>query len=238
MMDIRKLQEKNYVPYSGNSSVAVVKSVAGNYYPGVRIENAAFPLTINAAQSGLFTCLSERDRPKAIYVQETNANDLEFWRNEYNVWVYPIEDLQNETYKEVLFDLQENEIKATLKKLLDQAVTINSDFPVSALLKTAKGYFSGVNIECSEWSLGLCAERVAISKAISYGIRDFESLFIHTRGGEYSSPCGACRQVIFEHLPHNPVHLFHADGSHSMHFSSDLLPHSFRSTSLNLNTRK
>lgn len=238
MMDTHQLSDSSYVPYSGNSSVAIVKSVAGNYYPGVRIENAAFPLTINAAQNALFTCLSEKERPKAIYVPDTKANDLEFWRNEYNVWVYPLEELENETPKEVLLELEENEIKTTLVELLDQAVVENSDFPVSALLKTSKGYISGVNIECSEWSLGLCAERVAIGKALSYGITDFESINIHTRAGEYSSPCGACRQVIYEHMPHNQVHLFHADGTRSMHFSSDLLPYSFRSTTLNAKAKQ
>lgn len=237
-MDIKQVKKSSYVPYSGNNSVAVVKSVAGNFYPGVRIENAAFPLTINAAQNALFSCLSEKERPKAIYVENTKANDLEFWRNEYNVWVYPLEDLENERFKTVLLDVEENDIKPTLVELLDQAVTENSDFPVSALLKTDKGYISGVNIECSEWSLGLCAERVALGKALSYGIRDFESIYIHTRAGEYSSPCGACRQVIYEHMPHNPVYLNHADGTQSMHFSSDLLPHSFRSTSLNVNARQ
>lgn len=235
-MDIKQLIDRSYVPYSGNSSTAIVKSVNGNYYPGTRIENAAFPLTINAAQNALFACLSENDRPKAMYVENTKANDLEFWRTEYNVWVYPIEELGEEPLKDIVLDLDESEIEFTLKNLLDQAVTVNSDFPVSALLKTSKGYISGVNIECSEWSLGLCAERVAIGKAISYGIRDLQSVYIHTRAGEYSSPCGACRQVIYEHLPHNPVHLFHADGTHSMHFSSDLLPHSFRSSSLSLNS--
>ncbi|NGP76908.1 cytidine deaminase [Balneolaceae bacterium YR4-1] len=238
MMNIEQLKDSNYVPYSGKSSVAVVKSVAGNYYPGVRVENVTFPLTINAAQNALFTCLSEKERPKAIYVEDTKANDLEFWRNEYNVWVYPHEELETGDLKEILLDLQESEIKSTLKKLLDHAVTENSDFPVSALLKTPRGYVSGVNIECSEWSLGLCAERVAIGKALSYGIKDFESIYIHTRSGEYSSPCGACRQVIYEHMPHNPVHLFHADGTRSKHFSSDLLPYSFRSTSLNVNARQ
>lgn len=237
-MDTEQLNDTSYVPYSGNSSTAIVKSVSGSYYPGTRIENAAFPLTINAAQNALFACLSEKDRPKAIYVEDTKANDLEFWRNEYNVWVYPIEELNEKPLKEIIFDLNEPEIATTLKNLLDQAVTVNSNFPVSALLKTNKGYISGVNIECSEWSLGLCAERVAIAKAISYGIRDFQSIYIHTRAGEYSSPCGACRQVIYEHLPHNPVHLFHADGTHSMHYSSDLLPHSFRSSSLSVNSPK
>ncbi|MDX1586830.1 MAG: cytidine deaminase [Balneolaceae bacterium] len=215
-----------------------MKSVMGNYYPGVRIENAAFPLTINAAQNALFSCLSEQETPKAIYVQDTKANDLEFWRNEYNVWVYPLEELNNTAPKDILLKLDEDEIEPTLVKLLAQAVTENSNFPVSALLKTAEGFVPGVNIECSEWSLGLCAERVAIAKAISYGIKEFESLYIHTKTGEYSSPCGACRQVIYEHLPHNPVHLFHADHTRSMHYSSDLLPYSFRSSTLNVNAHQ
>ncbi len=231
-MELKQLKNTSYVPYSEKSSVAVVKSIKGSYYPGVRIENASFPLTINAAQNALFTCLSEGDRPKAIYIQNTGANDLEFWRNEFNVWVYPLDDLQYNSFQDVLINPRNDNIKSTLKSLLNQAVTINSDFPVSAILKTGQGFIGGVNIECSEWSLGLCAERVAIAKAIAYGYSDFEALYIHTRDGEYSSPCGACRQVIFEHLPQNPVHLYHSDGTHSMHYSSDLLPYSFRSSSL------
>ena len=237
-MDLEQLKKASYVPYSGESNFAVVKSIEGNYFPGVRIENASFPLTINAAQNALFTCISEGNRPKAIYVQNTGANDLEFWRKEYNVWVYPLDDLQMNTFMKIVRNLENQSIRASLKNLLRNAVTINSDFPVSALLKTNRGFVSGVNIECSEWSLGLCAERVAIGKAISYGFTDFESLYIHTRDGEYSSPCGACRQVIFEHLSKSPVYLYHSDGTQSMHYSADLLPYSFHSSSLSGNTSK
>ena len=232
MMVLEQLKKASYTPYSDESSIAVVKSTKGNYFPGVRIENASFPLTINAAQNALFTCLSEGERPKAIYVQNTGANDLEFWRNEYNVWVYPLEDLEEISFRDIALELPNESIQTSLKDLLDYAVTVNSDFPVSALLKTGKGFVPGVNIECSEWSLGLCAERVAIGKAISYGFTDFQALYVHTRDGEYSSPCGACRQVIFEHLPKEPVHLYHSDGSHSMHYSADLLPYSFHSSTL------
>lgn len=235
-MDLKQLRDNSYVPYSGKNSIAAVKSVEGNFFPGVRVENASFPLTINAAQNALFTCLSEGERPKAIYVQNTAANDIEFWRNEFNVWVYPLDELQEVSFKDILLDLKNDNTQSTLKQLLKQAVTVNSDFPVSALLKTASGFVSGVNIECSEWNLGLCAERIAIGKAISYGFTELQDLYIHTRDGEYSSPCGACRQVIIEHLPHNPVHLFHADGTQSMHYSEDLLPHSFRSSSLMKNS--
>lgn len=233
-MDIKEQEHSSYVPYSGKGQYAVVKSISGNYFPGVRVENASFPLTINSAQNALFACLSEGERPKAIYVKNTSARDIEFWRNEYNVWVYPLDDLKDGTLKEVSLDIS-RVLPNELQKLLPKAVTPNSDFPVAALLKTEQGMVSGVNIECSEWSMGLCAERVAIAKALSYGYSGFEELYIHARGGEFSSPCGACRQVIFEHMPHNPVHLFHADHSHSMHYSGDLLPHSFRSSTLKKN---
>ncbi len=112
------------------------------------------------------------------------------------------------------------------------AVVEESNFPVSALVETEEGYFSGVNIECSSWNLGLCAERVVITKALTYGAKKLENLHIHSRGGEFSSPCGACRQVIMEHMPDKQIYLHHADGTESVHFAVDLLPHSFRSSTL------
>lgn len=234
-MDLEEFQNSCYVPYSEDISICVVKSVKGNYFPGVRIENASFPLTINAAQNALFNCLSEKEQPRAIYIRDTLAKDLEFWRQEFNVWVHPFDNLGNIPFKRVIRQIEEKEIRKILHQLLDDARTPNSDFPVSALLKTDKGFVSGVNIECSEWSLGLCAERVALGKALAYGLTDLQEFYLLTRKGEYSSPCGACRQVIVEHMPHHPVHMFHGDGTHSVHYSSDLLPHSFRSTSLTKN---
>ena len=237
-MTLKELQKRSYVPYSGKPSVSVVRSVEGNLFPGVRIENTAFPLTINAAQNAIFSCLSEGERPKALYVEDTGANDITYWKQEYNVWTYELEELENLEFKSILLPENETEVKATLQGLFQKAVVANSDFPVSALLLTGQGYVSGVNVECSEWNLGLCAERVAIAKALSYGYTDFKTLHVHTRDGEFSSPCGSCRQVIIEHLPRNPVHLYHADGTHSKHYSMDLLPHSFLSSSLKRSLKK
>ncbi len=234
------MTSRSYAPYSEQPSISVAISLDGSYFPGVRIENTSYPLTINAAQNALFCCLSEGEKPKALYVSDPNANDIQYWRQEYNVWVYGLDELDEEelSFKPVIIPEVEGDTETVLKSLLDQAVVKNSEFPVSALLLTDDGYVPGVNVECSNWSFGLCAERMALAKAISYGYTDFRELKLHTRYGEFSSPCGACRQVIVEHMPRQPVDLYHADGSRSRHYSSDLLPHSFRSTYLTKKTNR
>ena len=158
---------------------------------------------------------------------------LPFWEEEFGL---SISKLELETSSNINFaDIAiESTVapKEILPDLLDFAHVEESDFPVAALLKTEAGYVSGVNIECSSWSMGLCAERVAIAKALTYNQGDLQDLHIHTRSGEFSSPCGACRQVISEHLFDQRVHLHHANKSRSVHFSNDLLPYSFQSSSL------
>jgi len=123
-------------------------------------------------------------------------------------------------------------VRNKLIDLLKDAITTHSDFPVSTLLMTTAGYVSDVNVEVSDWTFGLCAERLAIAKTISYGIENLESMSLHTLKAEFSNQCGACRQVIHEHLPDNEINVFHADGTLAVHYTSDLLPLSFSSTSL------
>lgn len=232
-MDIKALSEHNYVPYSKQPSIAVVRGKSGRWFPGVRIENISYPLSISATQNALFCCLSEGDIPTELYTEELKTTMIPSWEKEFGLTAKPIDDrpTTNITFADVKLDSSIPK-KKKLKELLDQAVVGESDFPVSALIETEDGFFGGVNVECTSWNLGLCAERVAIVKAITYGANSLKSLEIHTRKGEFSSPCGACRQVIIEHLPKKQVHLHHADSSKSIHFSEDLLPHSFSSSSL------
>ncbi len=229
------LMARSYVPYSGKPGVCLVKGRKNIFYPGVRIENIAFPDTIDDVQAALFTCLSEGDVPQQLLLPENTGNHsviLHFWEKEYNLELVTTDDISNiEPFRNVLS--KDADVRETLTRLLDMAVVPNSHFPVSALLKTPDGFISGVNVECSEWRLGLCAERLSIAKALASGYTDLSEIFIHTRYGEFSSPCGACRQVIVEHMPHKPVHLFHANGTESFHISSHLLPYSFQSQSLN-----
>ncbi len=72
-----------------------------------------------------------------------------------------------------------------------------SGYAVGAALRTKSGrVYTGVNIENAAYPAGICAERVAVFKAVSDGEREFEVLALVTDNG--GTPCGACRQVLTE----------------------------------------
>ena len=107
-----------------------------------------------------------------------------------------------------------------------------SDYAVGAALLTASGrIYDGVNIENAAYPVTICAERVAIFKAVSNGERDFQAIAVVTRNG--GMPCGSCRQVMAEFSPDMAV--FVADEMETVVSEttlSDLLPGAFRSDSL------
>jgi len=72
-----------------------------------------------------------------------------------------------------------------------------SNYPVGAALRTKTGrIFTGVNVENAAYPQTMCAERVAIFKAVSEGEKEFEVISVVTDNG--GSPCGGCRQVMAE----------------------------------------
>jgi cytidine deaminase len=79
----------------------------------------------------------------------------------------------------------------------DWAYAPYSHYAVGAALLTASGkIYDGVNIENAAFPTTICAERVAIFKAVSEGEREFAAIVIATENG--GSPCGSCRQVLAE----------------------------------------
>lgn len=232
-MDIRNIYAASYVPYSQQPEAAVVYSNEGHYFAGKRIENISYPLSISAAQNALFCCLSEGDTPKELMTTNPGDRLLPFWKEEYGVGLSTMDDEDFPAFNFSAVTITNGSDPAViLPSLLDRALVEYSNFPVAALVETETGYIGGVNIECSSWNMGLCAERVAIMKALTYSRTDLKDLHIQSRDGEFSSPCGACRQVINEHLCSRQVHLYHTDHSQSIHFNQDLLPFSFHSPSL------
>ena len=230
-MTWKELNNRAHVPYSNSARSCVVAGSKGNCYAGVRIENASFPLTISAVQAACSICLSEGEIPSTIFLPDVDFVQLEFWKNEFDcelVITDDISDLEIASLKKT----NRVEEKPHLVQLLGAAVIGNSDFPVSAILYTEDGWFEGVNIEVSDWALGLCAERVALAKALTDGANTLENIAVHTKKGEFSSPCGACRQVLHEHIPLKKAKLHHADHTYSEHFVLDLLPFSFTSIDL------
>ena len=72
-----------------------------------------------------------------------------------------------------------------------------SNYPVGAALLTTSGrIYDGVNVENAAYPTTICAERVAVFKAVSEGERDFQAIAVVTENG--GSPCGSCRQVLAE----------------------------------------
>ncbi|MFQ5740969.1 MAG: cytidine deaminase [Acidobacteriota bacterium] len=103
-----------------------------------------------------------------------------------------------------------------------------SGFQVGAAVETAGGrFFSGCNVENSSYGLTLCAERVAIFKAVSEGCTDLIGLCVVADTAHLTPPCGACRQIIWEFCGDIPVLLTNLSGDRKLVRSSELLPFPF-----------
>lgn len=104
-----------------------------------------------------------------------------------------------------------------------------SKFPVSAVLVAKTGeIFTGVNIENASFGLTNCAERTAIFKAISEGVKDFSEIIIYGETEKPISPCGACRQVMAEFFDKDlKMTLVAKDKSTVEMTVGELLPYSF-----------
>ena len=102
-------------------------------------------------------------------------------------------------------------------------------FPVRAILVTMSWQlYSSVNIENASFGLTNCAERTAIFKAISEGVRDFSEIIIYGETEKPISPCGACRQVMAEFFDKDlKVTLVAKDKSTVVMTVGELLPYSF-----------
>jgi cytidine deaminase len=107
-----------------------------------------------------------------------------------------------------------------------------SRYPVGAALVAADGrVFTGCNIENASYPAGICAERTALVKAISEGARAFSRIIVATSNG--GSPCGICRQMMYEFAPDMEVVLVDMTGQvHHRLPLRDLLPLGFNRDSL------
>jgi cytidine deaminase len=100
-----------------------------------------------------------------------------------------------------------------------------SNFKVGAALETADGQIvTGCNIENASYSLTICAERVALVKALSDGHRQFTRIAVVADTVSPTPPCGPCRQLLWEYCGDIEVVLANLDGPAARHSMSALLP--------------
>ena len=110
----------------------------------------------------------------------------------------------------------------------EYAIAPYSNFKVGAALETIDGrVFAGCNVENASYGLTVCAERVALWKALSEGAREFREIAIVTDAQTLTFPCGACRQLLWEFCGNIVVQLQSVNGSKAQYPLSDLLPHPF-----------
>ena len=109
-----------------------------------------------------------------------------------------------------------------------RAVATYSKFRVGAALETEEGViFSGCNIENSSYGLTMCAERVALFKAVSEGHLRFRRLCVVSQSDKIAAPCGACRQVIWDLCGDIPILLANLKGEQLNVSSAELMPYPF-----------
>ena len=104
-----------------------------------------------------------------------------------------------------------------------------SGFRVGAALRADDGAIvPGSNVENASFGLSRCAEQSAVQALATAGGRHFHELVVYTEAEPAASPCGACRQVLFEFAPDATVYLVNDKGSVEVTTVADLLPLGFR----------
>lgn len=114
------------------------------------------------------------------------------------------------------------------RKAESYAYTPYSRFNVGAALLTNKGnIYTGSNVENASYGLTVCAERIAVFKAVTAGEKDFDTIVITASGKGFPYPCGACLQVLAEFSPNINVIVVDEQGNMEEFRLKDMLPQIF-----------
>jgi len=123
---------------------------------------------------------------------------------------------------------QQERLLETAWRSRENAVSKRSGFAVGAAIEGEDGrIFGGCNVENSTYGLTVCAERVAIWKALSEGVRRFRAVAVVTGAEDPTPPCGACRQILWEFAGDVPVVSATTGGRRKTYRMSELLPEPF-----------
>lgn len=118
------------------------------------------------------------------------------------------------------------------KKVREKAFAPYSNFKVGAALLTKSGeVFTGCNVECTSYGLTICAERVALTKAVSEGFTEFEKIAVVADTKEPCSPCGACRQFLHDFGDFDVI-LSNLNDQIKKITVAELLPYGFKASDL------
>ena len=239
-----------HVPYSGQGAAAVLLLADGTWAPGVRVESASFSLVIPALVNA-FTTVVAAGRQDVVAValsRPFRAEDVAY-----------VQSVSPGTFGQAAVDAfvrAGTEALPALANRLDpfldapapetteagialartvarRAHVPESAFPVGCVLVTQDGRLvPGVNVEHSDWSRILCAERNALGTALSWGLAPAQAVYLTCLKDPTGSPCGACRQLLAELAPEATVWMDRGPASPEAASPGRLLPGAFNGQAL------
>src|SRR5215510_11080338 len=129
--------------------------------------------------------------------------------------------------------LMSNDLIGRATAARERSISPYSQFKVGAAIRTKSGkIYDGCNVENVSFGLTVCAERLALLKALSEGEREFTEIAVVTDAKTLTPPCGPCRQLLWEYCKDIPVALHSLQGIDRTFKLSELFPHPFDSSNL------
>jgi homotetrameric cytidine deaminase len=238
-----------YVPYSGIPEAAALLLRDGTWVPGVRVENAAYPLLVPPLLAAYYTARSagradvvaavqtrpfEGDAPAVL----SAALGVPFRLAAPDALVadgaaLPVPAEVLSPFLDAPAPGDDAEGAALAEEVAGRAYVPASGFPVGCVVVAEDGrLIPGCNVEHADWTRGLCAERVALATARSYGVTAYRRLYVACPRAPGATPCGACRQVLVELAPAVPVVLGRGVEAPAVTTPEHLLPGACRGDSL------
>lgn len=122
-----------------------------------------------------------------------------------------------------------NDLFERVQLILAHAYAPYSGFPVAAALRSSSGkIYSGVNVENRSYPASRCAEQNAVTAMVAAGERSIAEIVVLSRPTPPATPCGVCRQVLYEFAgPELPVICLNLKGDILRFSLGELLPHAF-----------
>ncbi|HYE95293.1 MAG TPA: cytidine deaminase [Rubricoccaceae bacterium] len=218
----RAVAPRAYVPYTRQPEAAALLLSDGVWVPGVRTENAAFPLLIPAlvAAATMARATGRTDVRAAVLTRPFEPGEIAFLLSAFEVDWQPVAADALVTGEAALpapsdpldpalpfpAPASDAEAVALAEIAARRAHAPYSDFPVGCVVETADGrVLPGANVEHPDWTRGLCAERVALATARALGYDAFRRITVVCPRAPGATPCGSCRQVLAELAPGVPL---------------------------------
>jgi len=250
---VETLTNRAYVPFSETPTAAALLLDDGGWIPGVRIESASYSLTLPALLNAYTTAISLGCATDIVAFVLSRP-----FRREETLYVDQLSDARYETRTEEIllrneaadpldFPLSAEPVSCFVNGGADDldsglsgartaarsAHVPHSNFRVGVLFELEDGgLLPGANVEHPDWARILCAERNALGTMCSYAVPPARRVFLSCLDDSSGTPCGACRQLLSEHVPDATLWMDRHDAPPETASISDLLPGSFQGRAL------